>query len=562
MALASLGFVVTAVSIVLACIPPDEEPNKMFAVVKVVGCIRRPRRDRRGRVFCGTAAGERSLTVSVERVGHMRPLAFLFIALLSCVRVRRAADDARRLLPHRQREGRALQPRSRRHRAAAVARQSRAADRRRPTAASTSSRSSTRRAGGCSTRAASARSTASGKRPAKPRRSTARSRSRCGFRLPTRRCGSSSRSATRGTCSATSGRVTVDPADKFVAARRRRRLPGALIKLHESGDPGDEAGSADSRRRLHRGASAASSSATRGGWSRRCSRRRRSRSGSSDINIWGLCAGGGAVRHLAAVAAHLPALAGRRDLRRVRLRALRADVREQGVPRHRRERAVRGRRDPVEQRDLRRRRHLRPVQHGRGRQRLGAVHLRPRVRASHRRRSPTSTTPRTWRICRPRIASSRGSRTSTALLDPANAEVEGSRHAGHAAADAVAEGGVRAATRRSIQQRRRADPRREPARSRDGRALPRGADARHGAAQRRPARRHGSARSKARTTRRAATTGRRPTASCSRATTCRSAPSAAAPSKRSSTCIRGIDRPRGEAREPQLASHNQALNRR
>jgi amino acid transporter len=36
-ALASLGFFVTAVSIVLACIPPDEEPNKTLAVVKVVG---------------------------------------------------------------------------------------------------------------------------------------------------------------------------------------------------------------------------------------------------------------------------------------------------------------------------------------------------------------------------------------------------------------------------------------------------------------------------------------------------------------------------------------------
>ena len=36
-ALAALGFVTTAVSIVLACIPPDEEPNKTLAVVKVVG---------------------------------------------------------------------------------------------------------------------------------------------------------------------------------------------------------------------------------------------------------------------------------------------------------------------------------------------------------------------------------------------------------------------------------------------------------------------------------------------------------------------------------------------
>lgn len=36
-ALASLGFIVTAVSIVLACVPPDAEPNKALAVVKVVG---------------------------------------------------------------------------------------------------------------------------------------------------------------------------------------------------------------------------------------------------------------------------------------------------------------------------------------------------------------------------------------------------------------------------------------------------------------------------------------------------------------------------------------------
>jgi amino acid transporter len=36
-AVASLGFIVTAVSIVLACIPADEEPNKILAVVKVVG---------------------------------------------------------------------------------------------------------------------------------------------------------------------------------------------------------------------------------------------------------------------------------------------------------------------------------------------------------------------------------------------------------------------------------------------------------------------------------------------------------------------------------------------
>jgi glutamate:GABA antiporter len=35
--LASIGFVVTAVSIVLSCVPPDEEPDKTLFVVKVVG---------------------------------------------------------------------------------------------------------------------------------------------------------------------------------------------------------------------------------------------------------------------------------------------------------------------------------------------------------------------------------------------------------------------------------------------------------------------------------------------------------------------------------------------
>src|ERR1700751_3687546 len=34
---AATGFFVTAVSIVLACVPPDDEPNKTLAVVKVVG---------------------------------------------------------------------------------------------------------------------------------------------------------------------------------------------------------------------------------------------------------------------------------------------------------------------------------------------------------------------------------------------------------------------------------------------------------------------------------------------------------------------------------------------
>ena len=48
-----------------------------------------------------------------------------------------------------------------------------------------------------------------------------------------------------------------------------------------------------------------------------------------------------------------------------------------------------------QQRHLWRRRNLRPVQHGRGRQHLVGVPVRARVRASLRRAWPTSTTPRT-----------------------------------------------------------------------------------------------------------------------------------------------------------------------
>jgi hypothetical protein len=54
----------------------------------------------------------------------------------------------------------------------------------------------------------------------------------------------------------------------------------------------------------------------------------------ADINIWGLCPPA-AHRDLATVAAYLPSVAGWRHLRRVRFRALRADLREQGLPRHR-----------------------------------------------------------------------------------------------------------------------------------------------------------------------------------------------------------------------------------
>ena len=73
----------------------------------------------------------------------------------------------------------------------------------------------------------------------------------------------------------------------------------------------------------------------------------------------------------------------------------------------------------------------------------------------------------------------------TALLDPAALKWKDLVDAGHAAADAVAEGGVRALHEGDSAAAPR-DPRREPARSGDGRAVPRRGEARHGAAERGP----------------------------------------------------------------------------
>ena len=115
-------------------------------------------------------------------------------------------------------------------------------------------------------------------------------------------------------------------------------------------------------------------------------------------------AGRGRVRHLAARRPASTRVAARRHLRRLRLRALRAHVREPRAARGRRVRALRVRRDPDQHAHLRRRRHLRALQHGRRRQRLGAVRLRPRVRPPLRRRSPTSTTRRRWPTRRRRRA--------------------------------------------------------------------------------------------------------------------------------------------------------------
>ena len=131
-----------------------------------------------------------------------------------------------------------------------------------------------------------------------------------------------------------------------------------------------------------------------------------------DINVWGLAACGAAVGDFAPLTRDPPALSARRDLRRVRFRAICAHVREQGVPRPCRERALRRRRDP-----------------GRTARRTAAAAFsgcsaRSPPTAPGRRicsftssattspASPTSTTRRMSPICRLRLASSPGNQTS------------------------------------------------------------------------------------------------------------------------------------------------------
>ena len=214
-----------------------------------------------------------------------------------------------------------------------------------PTAASISSRSSTPRAARCSTRAASARSTANGRRPAKrktiePDVLRVAALSRAGQAGPHRR--QEARREERVPRIWTRRRRSRRQVRR---ARRRSADAGPLIKLHESGDPatkldllilGDGYTAARAR---------ASSSATRGGSSTTLFATSPFKERQRDINVWGLVPPAAQSGISRPSQQHLPPIAARRDLRRVRLRALRADVREQGVSRHRRERAVRRRRD-------------------------------------------------------------------------------------------------------------------------------------------------------------------------------------------------------------------------
>ena len=411
-----------------------------------------------------------------------------------------------------------LQPRSRRRRAAAVAGESGAADRRheprqvllrgdRP-------RDQSRR----STRAASRRSTASGRRRPRRRRS-ARTFSRVA--ALSRAVEQPVQVVVKKRDAANAFRevwtLVVDPADKFVDTASAAVAGPRLIELHEERRPGDEGRPADSRRRLHR-RRARKFETRRAAAGRHAVRDLAVQGAPSRLQRLGPVSAGRRVRHLAAVARDPPAVAGRRHLRRVRFRALRPDVRQPGVPRHRRA--------------TRRTTSSRSSSNGRTYGGGGIFNLYAPSRPTalwapyifvhefghHFAASPTSTTRPTSPTCRAGESRRAVGAERHGAARSGSLEVEGPRHARHAAADAVGEGGVRGDAdaipeRGAARSARRTGPRRRWTRSsarKNGAttdALAATAVCGEGRRVRRRELRGA-----------AATTGRRRTASCSRAT--------------------------------------------
>ncbi len=204
------------------------------------------------------------------------------------------------------------------------------------------------------------------------------------------------------------------------ARRSQRRLHRhGRSGLARCGDPDSEERRAgaegrlpDPRRRLHgRGArEVREGRASPGGSSLR---RRAVQEPPRGFQRLGHLPSGRAVGDFASLGGHPSPLADRRHVRRVRQRALHPDLRQPVVPRRGLVRSVRVRRDPDELPNLWRRRDLRPVRHRGGGQPLGAVRLRPRVRAPLRRaRRRVLHLARVLRAGAPARAPSRGKRTS------------------------------------------------------------------------------------------------------------------------------------------------------
>ena len=272
---------------------------------------------------------------------------------------------------------------------------------------------------------------------------------------------------------ATSGRRPSIPKDMFVNTAAPEPSPGRAHRIREERRPGDEGRPAAARRRLHGGRAAE----VRG----RCPapagvlfatspfKERR-----SDFNVWGLVPAAqesGISRPSTGIHRSNP---DRQHLRRLRLRALRAGVRQQGVPPPSRPRALRRRRDRGQRR----------APTAAAGSTASTARWRPTTRsrptssstssATTSPRWPTSTTRRRWPTCRGHARRAVGAERHGAARSE-HAEMEGSGQAGHAAADAVAEGSVTRRPRASRRRRRAKLRSGQAARGGDGRAVRRGA---------------------------------------------------------------------------------------
>ena len=362
--LGALGFVTTAISIVLACVPAEDDPNKTLAVAKVVGMPR----------STGVGAGLFALGNRRARMFAMRHARTLPGSPVCCaLAVHRRRCEWTTTTPGT-RPG-AIQPGSHRGRTAAVARQS-------ATPMDGHNRGKyffevvDRDRDGRSTRADSARSTASGRRPPKRNRRTGRFLSRCAFpvvdkpvRIVLKKRDARNKFRTSG--------PTVDPADKFIEPGRAAGECGAADQAARARRSGRQARSADSWRRLHGGGARqvrAGRTAVHRAFS---SPRRRSRNASARSTCGDLSPPS-PIQEFRRPSEHCHKRTPLgTTLRHVRHGAVRADRRESRLSRHRRQCALRRGRNSGRTARIRRRRHLRPLQHGRRGQPVGAVHLRP-----------------------------------------------------------------------------------------------------------------------------------------------------------------------------------------
>ena len=238
----------------------------------------------------------------------------------------------------------------------------------------------------------------------------------------------------------------VDPADKFIERGARMPAAGSIIKIHEAGDPAEKLDLlvlGDGYTASERGKFERDARRLVGALFQVSPFKERQK----DINVWGLVPAAvqsGISRPSQGIHRRSPlgttydAFGSERYVLTFENRAFRD---------HRVERAVRRGGDPDQFGDLRRRRDLRAVQHRRRRQRVGAVCVHPRVRAP-----PGRPGRRVLHVGRGLPSCGRSTGTLGAQCDGAArsvvAQMARSRRAGHSAADAVAQGGVRNAFER------------------------------------------------------------------------------------------------------------------